>query len=545
MNDLSKINAMCERKTADIMQREGYAKTGYVLMSADKVERICVSDQGAVAWFTRDEWNWLMHNRDHVEFSWPKPVGTVEAPAVTAEMSALSHVGCWVLNGAGELCRAAELAPDIKDLDSAYVALSVVKRVVLAERERAARLALQWSNARHPDCGGNALRAYAQALRDGVQVCEDESRDYHWSKAPASPAAPAGEWSDAERICNLPAVHEVIQGFADDRTGDNAIMVVREVMRALAAPQQHAQASDPIGQHNAEAAQQKLVEHAQAAQAEVNAALDRADAEDASRFGAQAALSDALPPLHIAAQNVVAMFSDPHMSLASVARYVNELGDVLAACQQPVADMSTARTHSDDVSKSRSDLNMPQPVAATNADCSSDPSSCPDNEGYGCACTPEAAPIAAAAPGDKLQAHLDASQEMEAVAGAMELPPLPEPDVIGYTAIGDNDAYSPRALRLHGELFWLKVGDVAAQAPLASTAVIASPAGFGFVAARPRTAEEAACWCAACRPVTMDDNRMVLCPTCGNKRCPRADDHHNVCGNSNLPGQVPVRETPP
>lgn len=34
---------------------------------------------------------------------------------------------------------------------------------------------------------------------------------------------------------------------------------------AAVAPQQHAQASDPIGQHNAEAAQRKLVEHAQAA----------------------------------------------------------------------------------------------------------------------------------------------------------------------------------------------------------------------------------------------------------------------------------------
>ncbi|RFP19127.1 hypothetical protein [Duganella sp. BJB475] len=59
---------------------------------------------------------------------------------------------------------------------------------VAAERERAARLALQWSNARHPDHGGNALRNYAQALRDGVQVSERDS-DYHWSKAPAAQVA--------------------------------------------------------------------------------------------------------------------------------------------------------------------------------------------------------------------------------------------------------------------------------------------------------------------------------------------------------------------
>lgn len=31
---------------------------------------------------------------------------------------------------------------------------------------------------------------------------------------------------------------------------------------------------------------------------------------------------------------------------------------------------------------------------------------------------------------------------------------------------------------------------------------------------------------------------MVLCPTCGNKRCPKASDHRFVCTNSNEPGQT-------
>jgi len=31
--------------------------------------------------------------------------------------------------------------------------------------------------------------------------------------------------------------------------------------------------------------------------------------------------------------------------------------------------------------------------------------------------------------------------------------------------------------------------------------------------------------------------RMVLCPTCGNKRCPHASDHRNACTNSNESGQ--------
>ena len=30
---------------------------------------------------------------------------------------------------------------------------------------------------------------------------------------------------------------------------------------------------------------------------------------------------------------------------------------------------------------------------------------------------------------------------------------------------------------------------------------------------------------------------MIVCPTCGNKRCPRATDHRFTCTNSNEPGQ--------
>lgn len=31
--------------------------------------------------------------------------------------------------------------------------------------------------------------------------------------------------------------------------------------------------------------------------------------------------------------------------------------------------------------------------------------------------------------------------------------------------------------------------------------------------------------------------RMILCPDCGNKRCPHATDHSLACTNSNEPGQ--------
>ncbi|WP_368932899.1 hypothetical protein [Citrobacter sp. RHB21-C01] len=45
------------------------------------------------------------------------------------------------------------------------------------------------------------------------------------------------------------------------------------------------------------------------------------------------------------------------------------------------------------------------------------------------------------------------------------------------------------------------------------------------------------CWCHTCRPVTMNDARFVVCPKCGNKRCPHANDHRNACTGSNEPGQ--------
>ncbi|HFU6587741.1 TPA: hypothetical protein ACGPD8_003709 [Klebsiella quasipneumoniae] len=45
------------------------------------------------------------------------------------------------------------------------------------------------------------------------------------------------------------------------------------------------------------------------------------------------------------------------------------------------------------------------------------------------------------------------------------------------------------------------------------------------------------CWCRTCRPVVLNDMRFVLCPDCGNKRCPRANNHRNACTGSNETGQ--------
>jgi hypothetical protein len=60
---------------------------------------------------------------------------------------------------------------------------------------------------------------------------------------------------------------------------------------------------------------------------------------------------------------------------------------------------------------------------------------------------------------------------------------------------------------------------------------------YSLAEERTQPAEVAECWCETCRPVAFVDLRMVLCPTCGNKRCPHAHDHRNACTHSNAVGQ--------
>lgn len=38
-------------------------------------------------------------------------------------------------------------------------------------------------------------------------------------------------------------------------------------------------------------------------------------------------------------------------------------------------------------------------------------------------------------------------------------------------------------------------------------------------------------------PFPLAMTKMILCPICGNKRCPKASDHRLACTNSNEPGQ--------
>ncbi len=48
------------------------------------------------------------------------------------------------------------------------------------------------------------------------------------------------------------------------------------------------------------------------------------------------------------------------------------------------------------------------------------------------------------------------------------------------------------------------------------------------------------CWCQNCclkETGLYHMFRMVVCPECGNKRCPKASDHMLQCSGSNEPGQ--------
>ena len=61
-----------------------------------------------------------------------------------------------------------------------------------------------------------------------------------------------------------------------------------------------------------------------------------------------------------------------------------------------------------------------------------------------------------------------------------------------------------------------------------------------YTVTQPQAGAVPQCWCLTCRPMRLDDPysiRMALCPTCGNKRCPKANDHRNACTGSNELGQ--------
>jgi hypothetical protein len=69
----------------------------------------------------------------------------------------------------------------------------------------------------------------------------------------------------------------------------------------------------------------------------------------------------------------------------------------------------------------------------------------------------------------------------------------------------------------------------------AASAALAQPASEPAQAVP--EASKKGCWCTTCRPITFTDSRFVVCPECGNKRCPKAHNHALACTNSNETGQ--------
>lgn len=61
------------------------------------------------------------------------------------------------------------------------------------------------------------------------------------------------------------------------------------------------------------------------------------------------------------------------------------------------------------------------------------------------------------------------------------------------------------------------------------------------------TRGDGGCECRACMNAwrnAQDPSEMmiggsfIVCPICGNKRCPKASNHENACSGSNEPGQA-------
>lgn len=64
-----------------------------------------------------------------------------------------------------------------------------------------------------------------------------------------------------------------------------------------------------------------------------------------------------------------------------------------------------------------------------------------------------------------------------------------------------------------------------------------SPKGVQALLHAPRRQPDPPCDCYACADGAARVSRMIVCPICGNKRCPRATHHDNACTGSNVPGQ--------
>ena len=135
-----------------------------------------------------------------------------------------------------------------------------------------------------------------------------------------------------------------------------------------------------------------------------------------------------------------------------------------------------------------------------------------------------------------------------------ELVPLPEPMVFQPPGFGTDGSYTAEQLLAHSEAVAAAVAKRCADLCQQSDEDGEGPDCWGWHAKDYADAirrefgevsNDDQCQCRECLRrrddrrgvLPLELTRMIVCGTCGNKRCPHATDHRNTCTNSNEPGQ--------
>lgn len=133
---------------------------------------------------------------------------------------------------------------------------------------------------------------------------------------------------------------------------------------------------------------------------------------------------------------------------------------------------------------------------------------------------------------EKIQAERDALNEPDVPDGYALVPVEPTAEMVAAAMLSDDVLFyqdDDTMFRVQHDVIW--------RAMLAAAPDFREISNSSTKHFRENAETSTKCWCLACRPVTMNDARFVVCPDCGNKRCPHANDHRNACTGSNEPGQ--------
>ncbi len=317
-------------------------------------------------------------------------------------------------------------------------------------------------------------------------------------------------WAEAERVACLDDVDEALREFATDPTGDNGTMIIREVMRALRA--------QPAVQGGGE-----VVDYNYRAIAHLIGSI-----YFAGDFKAETANERTL-------ESLLKMVGTRYSSWAEVEAGYEKLSTPPESGGQGEAVAEVCRP------------GHPRPDSATFVRLLHD--NLPD--------------------GTKLYTHPPAQASgavavdvlAEVAKATRKFPTWPTDPLHALAVLGEEFGELTKAvLQTVYEPHKVKAGEVrmeAVQTAAMALRFLASLERYRFVGSLQHRQQPiggaAPCWCLTCHPNTLADQRMALCPTCGNKRCPRANDHRHACTGSNEPGQpgsaypaaLPFEPTPP